>query len=1092
MRHKDNKNGFAQMFRGGEAEIRSVAAHNVHESKEAGRVQEGGTSLLCYGPLIEQYDFDASGKDESGLGRWVVMVFRGQNGITTRVVSCYNPCYNSKTLSKTSYQQHRRYFITKEKDTTCPRRRFRDDLVQQLLQWRSDGDRLIVCMDANEHIYKKSIGRTLTDVAGLNMREVVGTFTGKPLGATFFRGSKPIDAIWATQDVQVVGACVMPAGFGIGDHRLFVVDFKAESLVGEQPPRVIRAAARKLNNKLPRVAEKYVDCLEKQLRQHRIPERIQAAVTSSKHAAVVKERTDVIDTEKKQYMQHAEKKCRRIKSGRIPFSDESAVWIRRQQEYHSILRYLDGKIHNRANLKRAGRRCGINNALGLSRREVRARLKVCEEKCDYYAKHGQRYRRKFLEGRLTVARSKNNSKAEKQILEIIEREKQRSFWRRLNYSMKKKSGNSVRIVQVENEAGDVTEHSTQTGVEKAIWEEIHGKRFHIAEQAPICNGPLRGAFGYMATSTAADEVLAGEFDPPFEVHAGTSDLFEEIARIRSIIPPDSVCGLIKHPLWQQRWKKAKEKTSSSESGLHFGHYIAAANSQLISYCHALLAWGALQKGYSPSRWERALSCMLEKVAGCSLITKMRAILLMEADFNFTNKMIYGVRMLDNARRYGFMAEEIFSEKGRTAEDGALSKTLFYDIVRQFKLCAAIGSVDASNCYDAIAHTIASLIFQAFGVSKPTVTAMLSAIQEMKYFLRTAFGDSKNFANSTIRLKYQGLCQGNGAAPAGWAVISITILNAHKRKGHSATFRCPITRLVKKLAAILFVDDCDLIHLAMEEDESVSLTHDRMQQSVINWGELLIGSGGAYKPIKCFYHLLSFGWKANGDWFYEPNHESEDFDLVVPMPDGSFVTIDHLPADTARETLGVWSCPTGCAKGALAAMQQKAQDWTDRAKEGSLKRRDVWFLADKQMWPSVGYGLCCNMAPLKDLEHCLKRQYWQIVPLGGVIRTTPEAIRQLDRGFYGVGLPHPGVECLIAQSQSLLMHYGCDSAIGHQLKVSLNAMIIELGITSQPLQASFKKYGKWVTDCWLKRLWEKAEEYGITICFESCDLKHGSC
>jgi len=34
---------------------------------------------------------------------------------------------------------------------------------------------------------------------------------------------------------------------------------------------------------------------------------------------------------------------------------------------------------------------------------------------------------------------------------------------------------------------------------------------------------------------------------------------------------------------------------------------------------------------------------------------------------------------------------------------------------------------------------------------------------MKYFLRTAYGDSKEFAGSTIEVKYQGLCQGNGAA-----------------------------------------------------------------------------------------------------------------------------------------------------------------------------------------------------------------------------------------------------------------------------------------------------------------------------------------
>jgi len=54
-------------------------------------------------------------------------------------------------------------------------------------------------MDANEHIYNKSLGKELTDAAGLDMSEVVADFTGEKIGATFFRGMKPIDAVWATQ-----------------------------------------------------------------------------------------------------------------------------------------------------------------------------------------------------------------------------------------------------------------------------------------------------------------------------------------------------------------------------------------------------------------------------------------------------------------------------------------------------------------------------------------------------------------------------------------------------------------------------------------------------------------------------------------------------------------------------------------------------------------------------------------------------------------------------------------------------------------------------------------------------------------------------
>jgi hypothetical protein len=101
---------------------------------------------------------------------------------------------------------------------------------------------------------------------------------------------------------------------------------------------------------------------------------------------------------------------------------------------------------------------------------------------------------------------------------------------------------------------------------------------------------------------------------------------------------------------------------------------------------------------------------------------------MEADFNAINKEVYGIWMLDNARQYKLIPEEVFSKQNHTADDGGLAKTLFYNIAHQTCTPAAIASVDASNCYDWIAHAMASLIFQSFGVKSMVVSAMLEMIQ----------------------------------------------------------------------------------------------------------------------------------------------------------------------------------------------------------------------------------------------------------------------------------------------------------------------------------------------------------------------------
>ena len=68
-----------------------------------GKMQQGGTNMMLYDSLIDQYDFEASGKDDKGLGRWVHMMLRGEDGVNTRIVCGYNPCRSTKKATRSSY-----------------------------------------------------------------------------------------------------------------------------------------------------------------------------------------------------------------------------------------------------------------------------------------------------------------------------------------------------------------------------------------------------------------------------------------------------------------------------------------------------------------------------------------------------------------------------------------------------------------------------------------------------------------------------------------------------------------------------------------------------------------------------------------------------------------------------------------------------------------------------------------------------------------------------------------------------------------------------------------------------------------------------
>ena len=219
-------------------------------------------------------------------------------------------------------------------------------------------------------------------------------------------------------------------------------------------------------------------------------------------------------------------------------------------------------------------------------------------------------------------------------------------------------------------------------------------------------------------------------------------------------------------------------------------------------------------------------------------------------------------------------------------------------------------------------------------------------------------------------------------------------------------------------------------------------------------------GGALKPSKCFYQLISFAWNADGSRSYENNNKNPDYRITVPLEDGSYAEIEHLDINTPKKTLGSMTAPTGNNAGALAQMKENAEEWLARATGANLYKRNVWFLLDKQLWPKVAYGISTISAPFEKLDKCLMKTYYALLPRCGVRKLVRKELRQMDRGFYRVGFPHPGVECLAGQISKLLSHYGSMSGLEKHMQVSMELLVIKVGISLQPLSEQYERYSIW--------------------------------
>jgi hypothetical protein len=386
----------------------------------------------------------------------------------------------------------------------------------------------------------------------------------------------------------------------------------------------------------------------------------------------------------------------------------------------------------------------------------------------------------------------------------------------------------------------------------------------------------------------------------------------------------------------------------------------------------------------------------------------------------------------------------------------------------------IAAVDADNC-KRIAHPIASMAFQSVGVPVTATVSMFHTIQDMKFFLGTGYGNSTAFAGATGEIKTQGLCQGNSAAPAGWLIMNIMMIRAHKRKNHGVHLVGPITKDNLHVVGTTYVDDTNIEHFDTHQVKTVVEAHLNFQESIVNWGCLLIATGGTLKPSKCFFQLISFFWRLME---YEKNHADLEYRIVVPLEDGSHAEIENLDIDTPTKTLGSMTAPMGSNAGALTQMKETAEGRIAQAKLGNLHTRNVWSLLDKQIWPKVAYGNSTISASFQELDECLMRTYYDLHPISSVRKSIRKELRQIDRFFYGVSFPHLGVECLLRQVLKLISHYGSSSGIGKHMQVSMKLFIIEAGISLQPLAEQYSQYSKWVTHSWLKLLWEKVDLFQL--------------
>ncbi len=121
---------------------------------------------------------------------------------------------------------------------------------------------------------------------------------------------------------------------------------------------------------------------------------------------------------------------------------------------------------------------------------------------------------------------------------------------------------------------------------------------------------------------ASRAVLDGTYVAPPNSDSATMELFAEITAIHCLVPANSVSAAITPEQWKQYLRVIHEEILSSESGIHFGHYIVGCGLDIISHYHASRVTVTLAHAIQLEQWSRGLSVMLEKTLRISLVIKL--------------------------------------------------------------------------------------------------------------------------------------------------------------------------------------------------------------------------------------------------------------------------------------------------------------------------------------------------------------------------------------------------------------------------------------------------------------------------------------
>eukprot|EP00956_Cyclotella_meneghiniana_P032412 scaffold89146_cov64-Cyclotella_meneghiniana.AAC.3 len=242
-----------------------------------------------------------------------------------------------------------------------------------------------------------------------------------------------------------------------------------------------------------------------------------------------------------------------------------------------------------------------------------------------------------------------------------------------------------------------------------------------------------------------------------------------------------------------------------------------------------------------------------------------------------------------------------------------------------------------------------------------------------------------------------------------------MVGALERLGHASSFSGAWTGALFVLAAIIYVDDTDLLLRARSRDMTLDDFYAQCQAAVTDWGSIVLATGGYLKASKCFWYMMSWRWVKGVPQLRSlallPNYE-----LYIPQKSGTPATVPLRCVRDPEETLGVWPCPAGEFGTHVSKKMAAGHLWVKRLRRNRCPAADGWLGFRYSLIPTVTYGFAAITIDPTELEKQFQALYREVLSPLRVNKNIMRFYRMAPKRVMGLGMPNPCI-CMLSQAAS---------------------------------------------------------------------------